>query len=371
MKIPFVDLSAQYSSIKHEIDEAISGVIRDTAFIGGAYLKAFEKDFAAYCGTRYAVGVSSGTDALRLALLACGVEPGDEVITVPNTFIATTEAISMIGAKVRFVDVEAGSFNMDPDLLESMITPHTRAIVPVHLYGRPADMDRILQIASERHIKVVGDAAQAHGAIYKRRGIGTLGDAVCFSFYPGKNLGAYGDAGAVVTDDPGIAEKVSILRDHGRSKKYEHDIEGFNCRMDGIQAGILSVKLRHLEDWTEKRREHADTYSRLLSNIPGVKIPKDVENVRIVYHLYVVRVNNRSELQKHLKEKGIETGIHYPIPLHRQPAYAYMKLPEGSFPIAEEDTYQILSLPMYPELTEQQIRFVGKEIEAAVSMLNC
>lgn len=371
MKIPFVDLSAQYSSIKHEIDAAITAVIRDTAFIGGPYLKAFEKDFAAYCGTRYAVGVSSGTDALRLALLACGVEPGDEVITVPNTFIATTEAISMIGAKVRFVDVETASMNMDSDRLESIITPHTRAIIPVHLYGCPADMDRILQIARKRHIKIVGDAAQAHGAIYKRRGIGTLGDAVCFSFYPGKNLGAYGDAGAVVTDDPGIAKKVSMLRDHGRSKKYEHDIGGFNCRMDGIQAAILSVKLRHLDDWTEKRRKHADAYSRLLSNMPGVKTPKDVENVRAVYHLYVVRVNNRSELQKHLKEKEIETGIHYPIPLHRQPAYAYMKLPEGSFPIVEENARQILSLPMYPELTEQQIGFVGKEIQAAVGILNC
>jgi dTDP-4-amino-4,6-dideoxygalactose transaminase len=367
MNIPFVNLNAQYAAIQNDIDQAIAAVIRDTAFVGGAYLKAFENYFAAYCGTKYAVGVSNGTDALRLALLACGVGAGDEVITVPHTFIATTEAISMVGAKVRFVDVEPESFSMNPELLDAAITSRTRAIVPVHLYGRPANMDAILRIANKNNLKVIADAAQAHGAIYRGQKIGTLGDAVCFSFYPGKNLGAYGDAGAVVSNDSAIAEKVAMLRNHGRTKKYEHDFEGFNCRMDGLQAAILSAKLPYLEQWTEQRRINSHLYNQLLSNIPGLKTPPDPDNVRAVYHLYVIQCKNRSTLQSHLQKQGIATGIHYPIPLHLQPAYAYLGLPDGSFPVTENLSKKILSLPMYPELTEEQIRFVCKKVKAALS----
>jgi dTDP-4-amino-4,6-dideoxygalactose transaminase len=367
MNIALVDLHAQYAAIQREIDTAIAAVIQDTAFIGGTYLKAFEKEFASYCGAQFALGVSSGTDALRLALLACGVGAGDEVITVPNSFIATAEAISMTGATVRFVDVDPETFNMDPALLKCAITARTRAIIPVHLFGQPADMEPILTIAGERNIKVISDAAQAHGAVYRGRKVGTLGDAVCFSFYPGKNLGAYGDAGAVVTDDPAVADKIAILRDHGRRDKYEHDCEGFNCRMDGLQAAILSAKLRHLEEWTAKRRRHASLYNQLLFGITGVKTPQELEDVRAVYHLYVIRVESRPALQSYLKEVGIDTGIHYPIPLHRQRAYAYLGLPEGSFPISERLARQVLSLPMYPELTEVQIRFVADHIRAAVT----
>ncbi|MBI4607009.1 MAG: DegT/DnrJ/EryC1/StrS family aminotransferase [Planctomycetes bacterium] len=363
MRVPFVDLKAQYDAIKTEIDAAVASVIRESAFIGGPYLKAFEKDFAAYCGSKHALGVSNGTDALRLALLACGVGPGDDVITVPNTFIATAEAVSMTGASVRFVDVEEGSLNMDPGRLAAAITSRTRCIIPVHLYGRPADMDPVLDIARKAGLKVVADAAQAHGARYKGRGIARLGDAVCFSFYPGKNLGAYGDAGAVATDDPAIAEKVALLRDHGRLEKYEHRIEGFNCRMDGLQAAVLSVKLRSLEAWTEARRRIAGLYGSLLEGAPGLTLPPaEDRDSRSVYHLYVVRTDAREELRGHLAEAGVATGIHYPIPLHRQPAYARLGLPEGSFPAAEASARRILSLPMFPELTEEQTLHVCSEV---------
>lgn len=368
MNIPLVDLRAQYAGIRQEIERAIASVIEDTAFIGGPYLKAFEQDFAVYCGTRYALGLSNGTDAVRLALLACGVGPGDEVITVPNTFIATTEAISMTGARIRFVDVDPETFNMNASLLESAITPQTRAIVPVHLYGQPADMDAILEIAKRRNLKVIGDAAQAHGAFYHERKIGVLGDAVCFSFYPGKNLGAYGDAGAIVTNNQEVAEKVAMLRNHGRVKKYEHKFEGFNCRMDGLQAAILSAKLRYLEKWTELRIRHAQLYDQLLPQGPGLKAPAVRDKVRAVYHLYVIQVENRTKFQSYLKGHGVDTGIHYPIPLHMQPAYAYLELPEGSFPVAEGCARRIVSLPMYPELTEEQIQFIAEQVKAAINL---
>ncbi len=363
MTIPLVDLKAQYAAIKEEVDAALHEVIQATAFVGGPFLKRFEEEFAAYCGTQHAAGTSNGTDAIRLALLACDVKPGDEVITVPNTFIATTEAISMIGAKVRFVDVESSSSNMDPNLLEAAITPRTSAIIPVHLYGRPADMDPILEIAKLHNIKVIGDAAQAHGAAYKGRKIGTLGDAATFSFYPGKNLGAYGDAGAVVTDNPDIAEKVAALRDHGRTKKYEHDIEGFNCRMDGIQAAVLSVKLKYLEQWTLQRIRNAELYNELLVGTPDVTLPvNSSEDFYSVYHLYAIRTPHRNRLQKHLDQQGIKTGIHYPIPLHLQKAYAYLDLTVGSYPVAEELAGQILSLPMFPELNAESIKFIAEQI---------
>lgn len=362
MKIPFVDLKAQYAAIQKEVDEAIATVIKNAAFIGGPHVKAFEQEYARYCGTRHAVGVSNGTDAIRLALLACGVEPGDEVITVPNTFIATAEAISMVGAKVSFVDVEPSTATMDPEWLEAAITPRTRAVVPVHLYGHAADMDPILAIAREHGLSVIADAAQAHGAMYNGQEIGTLGDAVTFSFYPGKNLGAYGDAGAVVSDDTAIASRVAMLRDHGRTKKHEHELEGFNCRLDGIQAAILSVKLRHLEAWTEQRRRNAVIYTQLLCDVPGLFVQRERAGTKAVYHLYVVRTESRDALQAHLRNEGIATGIHYPIPLHRQPAYGYLGLPEGSFPVAEQHCRQALSLPMYPELSEGQIQVVAAAV---------
>ncbi len=367
MQIPLVDLQAQYHAIRGAIDEAIAAVIKDSAFIGGPYVERFEAAFASFCGTRHAVGVSSGTDALRLALIACGVRPGDEVITVPNTFIATTEAISMAGAGIRFVDVDRDSLNMDPELLEPAISPRTRAIIPVHLYGRPAAMDPILAIARHHGIKVIADAAQAHGAYYRGQKIGKLGDAVCFSFYPGKNLGAYGDAGAVVTDDQEIRNTISMLRDHGRKRKYEHELEGFNCRMDGLQGAILSAKLPYLEEWTRTRVAHAARYNQLLRNIQGVKIPSTSEESVAVFHLYVIQVDPRSAIQSHLKKTGIATGVHYPIPLHRQPAYSYLKQSQGSFPVTEELAERILSLPLYPELTSEQIETVAAEIERAIA----
>jgi dTDP-4-amino-4,6-dideoxygalactose transaminase len=369
MKIPFVDLHAQYLSIKAELDEAIAAVIQESAFIGGRYLDAFEHAFARYCGTLFAVGVSNGTDALRLALLACNVGPGDDVITVPNTFIATTEAISMVGANVRFVDVRPGAFTLDPESLERAITEKTRAVIPVHLYGRPAEMDPILEIARRRGLRVVADAAQAHGARYHGREIGTLGDVVCFSFYPGKNLGAYGDAGAIVTNDPDIRRTVAMLRDHGRAEKYEHEIEGFNCRLDGLQAAILNAKLPYMEEWTEKRRRHARHYSDCLAGIPGIAVPREDLDVRSVYHLYVIQVEKRDKVRAFLQDRGISTGVHYPIPLHLQPAYARLQLPAGSFAVAETQAQTVLSLPMYAELSDEQVEFVVAAVREAVSAL--
>lgn len=367
MKIPLVDLRAQYQDIKADIDEAIASVIRDTAFVGGRYVAEFETAFARYCGVRYAVGVSNGSDALRLALLACGVGPGDEVITVPNTFIATTEAISSVGAEIRFVDVEPERFTLDAAQLEAAITPRTKAIIPVHLYGRPAEMKPILSIARRHGLRVVADAAQAHGAAYRGEPVGVLGDAVCFSFYPGKNLGAYGDAGAVVTNDADVMKRVAMLRDHGRTGKYEHVAEGFSCRLDGLQAAILSAKLPHLELWNESRCAHARLYAHALEDVDGVRTPPDAAGARHVWHLYVIQLEDREVVASRLASAGVATGVHYPVPLHRQPAYAGMKLDVGSFPIAEEQARTILSLPMYPELSAEQIGYVATELRAAVA----
>lgn len=366
-KLPFLDLAAQYRSIRGEIDQAISSVISESAFIGGPYLDRFEKEFAAYCESTDAVGVSNGTDALRLALLACGIRPGDEVLTVPNTFIATSEAITMVGARVRFIDIDPLTKTLNPTLLEANYNSRTKAIIPVHLYGRPAEMEAIGEFARRRGLKVIGDAAQAHGAVYKGRPISTLADATCFSFYPGKNLGAYGDAGAVVTNDPKVAQSVRMLRDHGRTKKYEHDVEGFNCRMDGLQAAILSVKLRHLRTWTERRQTLAALYSTLLAGIPDLTLPSEFRDAPSVFHLYVIQTNRRSALQAHLQSCGIGSGVHYPIPLHLQPAYAYLNLAKGSFPNAELQCDQALSLPLYPEMTEEQVTYVANEVSLALA----
>ncbi|HUK56427.1 MAG TPA: DegT/DnrJ/EryC1/StrS family aminotransferase [Nitrospiria bacterium] len=361
MRIPLADLKTQYFSIKPEIDAAIQSVISDSAFILGKHVNLFEEAFARFCDARYCVGVGNGTDALMLALLACGIGPGDEVITVSHTFIATAEAVTRTGAKVVFVDID-DNYCMDSALIEKAITDRTKAIIPVHLYGRPADLDPILEIARRRNLKVIEDAAQAHGATYKGRKAGALGDAGCFSFYPGKNLGAYGDAGAVVTNNREIYRKIAELRDHGRSEKYIHAVEGYNSRLDGLQAAILNVKLRHLERWTEARRGAARAYTLGLSTIKNVSIPSERENTSHVYHLYVIRTGLRDKLQTHLKDNGIQTGIHYPVPLHEQPAYRSLDYRPDSLPMTHDAAREILSLPISAEITEDQIEYVCGKI---------
>lgn len=366
MKVPFVDLQAQFKALSSEMDRVIADVIQKNAFIGGPYLKEFEKNFASFCGVSHAVGVSNGTDALRLALLGCGVGPGDEVITTPNTFIATAEAIAMIGAQVRFIDVDPETGNIDPKNLKGALTPHTRAIVPVHLYGRPADMSAICQFAQTHRLKVVSDAAQAHGALFQGKPIGQWGDAASFSFYPGKNLGAYGDAGAVVTNSPEVAAQVALLRDHGRTQKYEHKILGFNCRMDGLQAAVLSVKLPHLAEWTRQRQSHTKRYDSLLASTAGIRLVKNRVGAESVAHLYTVLCDDREALRSHLTSRGIETGLHYPIPLHLQPALSSMGFKSGDFPVAEAWAQNILSLPLFPELTEEQLVYVAAALNERV-----
>jgi len=358
MKIPLVDLKAQYASIKPEVDAAVQRVLDETDFIGGSAVTEFEKSFAAYCGTRSAVGLANGTDALQLSLLALGVGKGDEVITAINTFIATSEAISATGARPVFIDNDPQTYTIDVRKIEEKITPRTKAIIPIHLYGQPAAMDAINEIAARHNLVVIEDAAQAHGASFKGKTVGTLGRLACFSFYPGKNLGAYGDAGAVATNDEALANKVRMLANHGRLKKYEHEIEGYNSRLDTLQAAVLSVKLRHLRAWTEKRRQNASTYSQLLARAANIVTPVVHPDATHVFHLYVVRVQHREQVQHALKEAGIATGIHYPIPLHLQPAYKYLGLPTGSFPVAERFASEIMSLPMYPELSPDQIAFI-------------
>ncbi|OGG46471.1 MAG: erythromycin biosynthesis sensory transduction protein eryC1 [Candidatus Handelsmanbacteria bacterium RIFCSPLOWO2_12_FULL_64_10] len=362
MPIPFIDLKAQYQTIQSEIDAAIREVIESTAFIGGRHAQAFEASFARYCGVSRAVGASSGTTALHLAFAALGIGPGDEVITVPNTFIATAEMISITGARPVFVDVEDATFNLDPAKLRAAITPRTKAIVPVHLYGQIADMDPILKIA--REIPVVEDAAQAHGAEYRGRRAGQMGKAATYSFYPGKILGAYGDAGVVVTHDDALAKKMEMLANHGRTGKYEHETPAFNYRLDGMQAAILSVKLRHLDEWLERRRARAQVYTRLLED--AVVTPKEMPYARHVYTYYVIRTRHRNRVQAALKERGIDAIIHYPIPLHLQPAYKCLGHKKGDFPVAERQAEEILSLPLYAELEEGQIKEIVEVILSAV-----
>ncbi len=358
MKIPLVDLKAQYTAIKEEIDEAMGRVLNNCNFILGEEVRLFEEEFAAFCRAECAVGIASGTAALHLALRACGVGAGDEVITTPLTFIATAEAISHCGARPVFVDIDPLTYNIDPPRIEAAVNEKTRAILPVHLYGQPANMKPILEIAHRYKLKVIEDAAQAHGASYQGRPVGTLGDAACFSFFPGKNLGAYGDAGAVVTNDPEIADKVRLLRNHGRHDKYEHLIEGYGERLDALQAAVLRVKLRHLPDWTSARQRVARQYTELLSNLDWLITPYCQPLAQHVYHLYVVRVQRREELQHWLKSREIATGVHYPIPLHLQPAYSHLGYVKGDFPEAEQAASEILSLPMYPELASSQIKAI-------------
>ena len=364
--IPFLDLKAQYQTIKPEIDAAIQRVLDTTQFVLGEEVAQFEKDFAAYCGTRHAIALNSGTSALHLALLAAGVGPGDEVITVPFTFIATVSAVAYTGARAVFVDVDPKTFNMDPALVEAAITPRTKAILPVHLHGQPADMDPILAIGRKHGIRVIEDAAQAHGAEYKGRRCGSMGDLACFSFYPGKNLGAYGEGGAVVTNDDGFDRTIRMLRDWGQEKKYHHVLKGFNYRMEGFQGAILRVKLSHLEAWTEARRTHARWYNQALADC-GIGLPWDGGDNRHVFHVYAIRVPQRDEFQKVLLAKGIQTAIHYPIPVHLQPAFADLGHVRGEFPESEKLADEVLSLPMYPELSSQAVAEVAGVVKAAVA----
>jgi dTDP-4-amino-4,6-dideoxygalactose transaminase len=392
-KVPFVDLVSLHRDLETELLDVCKRVIETAGFIGGPEVEGFEREFAEYCDTKYCVGVNSGTDALRFALIAAGIGPGDIVITVPNTFIATTEAISQAGARPDFVDIDERTFNMDPAELRKYLEikcsfdsavgryihkatgrPMT-AIVPVHLYGQMADMDPIVEIAEKYKLAIIEDACQAHGAQYfsKKQNrwltAGSVGRAAAFSFYPGKNLGACGEGGAITTNDQELAKKCMVLRDHGSAKKYFHDVEGYNGRLDSIQAGMLRVKLKHLQQWNEQRREAAHIYDEMLAPMGGtIEFPMEASYSRSVYHLYVVRTAERDELQKHLSEAGIGTGIHYPIPLHLQNAYSSMGWKKGDFPKSEAAAVQTLSLPMFAGLTLDQQRRVAESVAQYASI---
>jgi dTDP-4-amino-4,6-dideoxygalactose transaminase len=385
MNVPFLDLKVQYKQIEHEVVPMVTEAMTNGAFIGGPQVLGFEKEFAEFCDSKYCAGLNSGTDALRFALMAVGVGTGDEVITVPNTFIATTEAISQVGAIPVFVDIDERTYNMDPQKLNDYlkfrnpqslpaiarlkprragaIRNRVRAIIPVHLYGQPADMDPIMEIAQKNNITVIEDACQAHGALYNNRKAGSFGAVGCFSFYPGKNLGAYGEGGAIVTQDEEIGSTIRMIRDHGQAKKYFHDMEGYNGRLDAIQAGVLRIKLRKLNDWNHSRRDNAAYYNELLSKVNGVTLPVEADFASSVYHLYVILVDDREGLQQFLSDKGISTGLHYPLPLHLQKAYAHLGYKEGSFPVTESVAKRLISLPMFPELTREQIEYVAESIK--------
>jgi len=369
MKVPFLDIKVQYASIQDEIAVALQQVLDSTAFAGGPFVERFEKNFASFCQCEFAVGVGSGTTALWMALLGMGVSEGDEVITTPNTFIATAEAISFCGAKPVFVDVDEQTYNMHPDLLEGAITPKTKAIIPVHLFGQMADMDRIMEIAQARGLFVIEDACQAHGAEYKGRRAGSIGDAGCFSFYPGKNLGAYGEAGAIVTNNAELAERMRMFRDHGQGKKYYHSLVGWNARMDGFQAAVLSVKLKYLPAWNDARRQNAQLYNDLLAGMDSVITPMEADYAKHVYHVYAIRSQNRNALIGTLAEKDIFCGIHYPVPIHLQEAYKFLDYRKGSFPIAEKCAEQLVSLPMFAELSQEQAERVSHEIRCFLKVV--
>ncbi len=376
MAVPFVDLKAQYLSIKSEVDAAIQGVLNSCQFTLGQEVAAFEEEFAAYSASKFGLGVNTGTSALHLSLLAAGIGPGDEVITVPFTFVATASAIHYTGAKPVFVDVDPETLTMDPEKIAAAITPRTKAIIPVHLYGQPADMDPIMAVARRNGLVVIEDACQAHGAEYKGRRAGSIGDMGCFSFYPGKNLGAYGEGGLVTTDNAEFARTIRMLRDWGAEKKYQHVLKGYNYRLEGLQGAVLRVKLRHLEAWTEARRAAAARYDRLFAN-SGIAKPATAPNVRHVYHIYAVRTGQRQAWQDHLNSRGIQSGVHYPFPVHLLPAYADLGYKVGDFPCSERAAAEVLSLPMYPEITapmqEEVVRAVlevsrdANELQAAAS----
>jgi dTDP-4-amino-4,6-dideoxygalactose transaminase len=358
-----VDLSAQYHRIREEIDAAISGVLRSAHFVRGEECSLFEREFADHCGVAGACGVANGTDALTLALRACGVGPDDEVVTVANTFIATGEAILLNGARPVFVDVDPATHTLDPALLEAALTPRTRVIMPVHLYGHPAAMDEICAIASRRGIPVIEDAAQAHGAELRERRVGSLGHAACFSFYPGKNLGAYGDAGMVVSDDEDLLRRVRQLANHGAgSNKYDNVVPGTNSRLDTLQAAVLRVKLRHLDEWNAERRDAARAYTAALGDVPGMILPAERQGATSAWHLYTVRLEGRDQLREQLAEQGISTAVHYPRPIHLQPAMAAAGGKPGDLPVSERLCREVISLPLYPEIGIENVERVASEV---------
>ena len=360
--IPFLDIKAQYATIQPELEAAALKVLRSGRYVLGEEVAALEEEFAAYCGTRHAIAVNTGTSALHLSLIAAGVGPGDEVITTPFTFVATAAAISYIGARPVFVDIDPATFNIDPNQIERAITPRTRAIVPVHLYGQMADMDPILQIAAKHGLAVIEDACQAHGATCGGQRAGSMGISGCFSFYPGKNLGACGEGGIIVTSDDKQAQQMRMLRDWGQDRRYHHVTQGFNYRMDAIQGAILRVKLRQLETWTEARRTRARLYTSLLAHAP-VEVPREAHGRRHVWHVFAVRTRDRDQLQKFLLAEGVETGLHYPIPVHLQPAYADLGHAPGDFPAAEAAANSVLSLPLYPELSLRDVEIVAELVK--------
>jgi dTDP-4-amino-4,6-dideoxygalactose transaminase len=363
--IPFVDLKTQYQSIKPEIDAAVAHVLETGQYILGEEVSRFESEFAAYVGAEHAIALNTGTSALHLALLAAGIGPGDEVITTPFTFVATVAAIRYTGATPVFVDIDLTSLTLDPAKVEAAITTRTKAILPVHLYGQAADLDPLLAVARRHGLTLIEDACQAHGTEYKGRRVGAIGDLGAFSFYPGKNLGAYGEGGMAVTNDAGHARQIRMLRDWGQEKKYHHVLRGYNYRMDGLQGAILRVKLRHLPEWTDARRRHADAYNALLAGT-GLVTPAEMDYSRHVYHVYAVRTPDRESLQPALQNAGVQTGIHYPVPVHLQEAHADLGYREGQFPNAEIAAREVLSLPMFPEMTASQIEHVAAAVTAVL-----
>lgn len=369
-RVPFLDLHAHHAPIRDEVMAAIAQVVDVNAFAGGPFVAKFEEDYAAFCGTKYAVGVGNGTDALWLALLTLGIGCDDEVITVPMTFMATTEAITYTGATPVFVDIDPKSYTLDPAKLEAAITPKTKAIIPVHLFGQCADIDPIREIARKHNLYVIEDAAQAQGSGYKGKRAGALGDIGCFSFYPGKNLGAWGEAGAVVTDNPEWRERLMMFREHGQKKKYYHDVVGWNCRMDGIQGAVLKVKLKYLAKANEGRRRAAALYQKLLADVPGVVLPQEMSYAYHIWHIYPIRVKQRDALMQALGARGIGTGIHYPIAVHLQNAYSNLKHKKGDFPVSEACGDEFVSLPMFPELTEEQVNSVAAALKEELPKLS-
>lgn len=362
MKIPFVDLRRQYHSIKKEVDEEMGTVLENGQFIIGKNVAAFEDEFAKYCGVKHGVGVASGTDALVLSLRALGMGPGDQVITVANTFVSTVDAIAHNRGTPVFVDINE-TYTMDARKIKPLINRKVKAIIPVHLFGHPVDMDPVLELAEKHDLFVVEDAAQAHGAEYKGRKSGSFGDCACFSFYPSKNLGAYGDGGLVVTDDAEIEEKIKLLRQYGETEKNKHVLVGHNSRLDEIQAAVLRIKLKHLDKWNSNRRKNAAKYMEVLNDLRGVTLPTEREYAKHVFHLFVIRLKERDEMQKWLASKGVGVGIHYPTPVHLQKSYEYLKVEKGSLPLTERYSGEILSLPMFPELTDDEIEYVCECIE--------
>lgn len=360
-QIPYFDLPAQIRSLRKDLDAVIAKTLDNCSFCLGPDTAQFEKDFANYCGAAHCTGFNSGTSALHVALLLLNVKPGDEVITTPFTFVATSWAVSYVGAKPVYVDIDDATFNLNPALIEKAITPRTKAVMPVHLYGHPFDVGPILAVCKKHNLPLVEDAAQAHGAKYKGKTIGTFGDISCFSFYPGKNLGACGEGGALVTNNAAFDKRARALREHGSTVRYYHDEVGFNYRMEGIQGAVLGVKLKHLPAWTARRREIAHTYHRLLADTP-LQLPKEAAYAESVYHLYVVRHPRRDELKKHLEASGIGCALHYPLPLHLQKCYAGLGYQQGAFPVAEKAARECLSLPIYPELTGAQIQRIAGAI---------